>query len=506
MACEITVFGGANEIGGNQILIADQGASLWLDFGCPMSRRGRFYDAFGGPRATLGIHDLLALGLTPRVPGLYRPDLVPLGLDLTSGEKPLAILLTHCHLDHAGYISLLDLEIPVYSTMLTALLAKATQDSAADDMETEVVYAIPREERQGLFAATHYKKSPARMRKWVVSGEEDPGVDDFWSTVPSARGIDGPQLERLEAGAEASIGPFEVRNYPVDHSVLGASAWAVKTSAGWIAYTGDLRLHGNRPDDTFRALEGLRNLQPALLIVEGTHPDEAWPSTEAAVSVNALSALRVWSGAMIVDYGSRNLERLKCFEEVAGQLGRRLAVSPRDWYLMQAAKLGKGLYLDESRVCLYASYAKLNRPSWERITIERFTGEQVTGHNASRRLSGFLLGLGFYDLPELVDLSPARGVYLRSVSEAWNEEEVINQERLQAWLDEFGVQYLGAGPKEGAAFHASGHIDGHGLRHVVQAIDPGTVVPVHTEKALAVKKLLKGRKVILPSYGKPIHL
>jgi len=506
MACEITVFGGANEIGGNQIRIADQGASLWLDFGCPMSRRGRFYDAFGGPRATLGIRDVVALGLAPPLPGLYRRDLVPPGVDLSSGERPLAVLLTHCHLDHAGYISLLDPEIPVYSTLLTALLAKATQDSAADDMETEVVYAVPREEKQGLLAATHYKKSPARMRRWVAFGEGAPGVDDFWATIPSARGVDGPRLEQPGAGGEASIGPFRVKSFPVDHSVLGASAWAVGTSAGWIGYTGDLRLHGDRPDDTFAALEGLRSLRPAVLVIEGTHPDEAWPSTEAAVSVNALSALRVWRGAMIVDYGSRNLTRLKSFEQVARQLGRRLAVSPRDWSLMQAAKLGKGLDLDESRVCLYASYAKLNRPSWERITIERFAGEQVTGQSAARRLPEFLLGLGFYDLPELVDLSPAGGVYLRSVSEAWNEEEVINQERLLNWLREFGVQYLGAGPKEGAAFHASGHLDGHGIRHVVEAIDPGSVVPVHTEKATAVRKLLKGRKVILPSYGKPIHL
>jgi len=528
MACEITVFGGANEIGGNQIRIADQGASLWLDFGCPMSRRERFYDAFGGPRATLGVHDLIGLGLAPRVPGLYRPDLIPPGLVfsdliapagspertpgangaqcLARGEPPLAVLLTHCHFDHAGYISLLDPKIPVYTTVLTALLAKATQDSATNDIETEVAYAIQREDRQGLLAAAHYKKSPARLRRWVAFGDESPALDDFWATIPSARGVEGPSLERLHAGSEASIGPFKVRNYAVDHSVLGASAWAVKTSAGWIAYTGDLRLHGNHPGDTFAAIEALRDLRPAAIIIEGTHPDEAWPSTEAAVGANALSALSVWSGAAIVDYGSRNLERLSAFEQVAQRLGRRLAVSPRDWYLVQAVRLGGAIDLRESDVCLYASYAKVNRPSWERITIERFAGEQLTGRSAARRLPEFLLGLGFYDLPELIDLPAAGGVYLRSVSEAWNEEEVVNQERLLCWLRQFGLQYLGASPREGAAFHASGHVDGHGIRHVVEAIDPGCVVPVHTEKASAVRKLLPGRRVIVPSYGKAIHL
>jgi len=441
----VTVFGGAGEIGGNQIRIQDRDACIWLDFGCPMSRRSRFYDSFAGPRATLGMHDLLALGLVPELPGLYRRDLLLPGRSaLSQGEPPVAILLSHCHFDHSGYISLLDTGIPVYSSALTALLAKATQDTAADDMESEVVYTIDREERQGLLAASHYRKSPAKTRRWIGFGRPQPSVREFWGAIPGARGISGPPLEVLD---------------------------------------GD----------------------------EATHPQESWPASEAAVRENSLAALRLSAGTIMVDYGSRNLERLLTFSQVSRALGRRIAVSPRDWYLLEALSLdgASGLGDVSSGVegaCLYVAHAKLNRPSWERIVIERFVGEYITGPAARHRSDEFVIGLGFYDLAEMIDLLPSGGTFLRSISEAWNEEEVLNLERLKNWTSRFGVRFLGGDVSGHLTFHSSGHVDGHGLRHCIETIHPGTVVPVHTEKPSLIKKLCPGTRVVIPVPGRSLPL
>jgi ribonuclease J len=507
----VTVFGGAGEIGGNQIRIQDRDACIWLDFGCPMSRRSRFYDSFAGPRATLGMHDLLALGLVPELPGLYRRDLLLPGRSaLSQGEPPVAILLSHCHFDHSGYISLLDTGIPVYSSALTALLAKATQDTAADDMESEVVYTIDREERQGLLAASHYRKSPAKTRRWIGFGRPQPSVREFWGAIPGARGISGPPLEVLD-GDEATMGPFVVRHYPVDHSVPGASAWAVKTSQGWIAYTGDFRYHGTGAGKTQEAFLRIARLCPAVLICEATHPQESWPASEAAVRENSLAALRLSAGTIMVDYGSRNLERLLTFSQVSRALGRRIAVSPRDWYLLEALSLdgASGLGDVSSGVegaCLYVAHAKLNRPSWERIVIERFVGEYITGPAARHRSDEFVIGLGFYDLAEMIDLLPSGGTFLRSISEAWNEEEVLNLERLKNWTSRFGVRFLGGDVSGHLTFHSSGHVDGHGLRHCIETIHPGTVVPVHTEKPSLIKKLCPGTRVVIPVPGRSLPL
>jgi ribonuclease J len=113
------VFGGWKEIGGNQILLEDRDGALLLDFGRPFGRWGTYFTEFLSPRtARFGLRDLLFLGLLPPLPGLYREGpadtLFPsdlerglLGGGLPSGEKVLALLLSHAHLDHTGAVGYL---------------------------------------------------------------------------------------------------------------------------------------------------------------------------------------------------------------------------------------------------------------------------------------------------------------------------------------------------------------------------------------------------------------
>lgn len=505
MGATITIYGGAGEIGGNQILIEDRGAKIWLDFGCPMSRRNRFFDDLMGPRTGLGIGDLLSLGLVPAIKGLYRRDLLPRAwAHLADGEPPLSVLLSHCHLDHSGYLSLLRTDVPVYSSLMTALLAKAIQDSRHDDLEAEVVYAVPREDRHGVLAATHYKKSPAQRRPFIALGNPSDAAEAFWNDTPAARGVAGPGLRIIPAGQKISLGPFEVRHYPVDHSVPGALAWAVQTSSGWVAYTGDFRLHGLFSEASLKSIEALARLSPAALICEATHPSSAWPASEEAVRQNSVKALRLCDRGIIVDFAGRNIERIVAFKSVAEELGRKLAITPRQHYLLQAASLSGEWQNDGTDLGLYASAGRIHRPVWERIVIEKFAGEQFTGQSARSRLSDLIIGLGFYDLPELIDLEPAGSTYLRSTSEVWNEEEMVNAERLQNWLECFGLMHIRG--DAGNVFHSSGHADGFGLAHAVKTIGAPVIIPVHTERARDLRRLAPGKKLIVASHGRPIHL
>ena len=149
------VFGGWGEIGGNQILLEDREGALLLDFGRPFGRWGQHFTEFLSPRSTLGLRDLLYLGLLPPVPGLYRDDgedtLFPsdlerdlLGGGLPSGEKVLALLLSHAHLDHTGAVAYLRRDLPIVATAATAAIAKAMQDIAQVGVDGEAVYLSPR--------------------------------------------------------------------------------------------------------------------------------------------------------------------------------------------------------------------------------------------------------------------------------------------------------------------------------------------------------------------------
>src|SRR3989304_694864 len=60
-----------------------------------------------------------------------------------------AVLASHAHVDHTGYISFLREDIPVYASATTAFIAKAMQDSSMADFEKEACYLSPREEHEG---------------------------------------------------------------------------------------------------------------------------------------------------------------------------------------------------------------------------------------------------------------------------------------------------------------------------------------------------------------------
>ena len=96
------------------------------------------------------------------------------------------------------------------------------------------------------------------------------------------------------APASASTGTvngLRYRWWPVDHSIPGACGYAIETSAGWVAYTGDIRFHGKNGAQTQRFAEELATLHPVALLCEGTHTGTHAPFTEAAVMDNALPLL-----------------------------------------------------------------------------------------------------------------------------------------------------------------------------------------------------------------------
>jgi len=70
-----------------------------------------------------------------------------------------------------------------------------------------------------------------------------------------------------------------------------------------------------------------------------------------------------------------------------------------------------------------------------------------------------------------------------SASEPYNEEQEISQERINAWMDHFGMNKLQC--------HCSGHARSKDLFQIVGEINARTLYPVHTEHPEIHKRTVK---------------
>lgn len=529
MAVRLTFYDGVNCIGGNKFLLEADDTALLLDFGTNFGAEGLYFDEFLRPRATTGLGDLLELGLLPPLQGIYRRDLeLPhRGWWERLRSRPAyrslqvqGVLLSHAHVDHSGYISYLDPEIPIYTGLTTACIAKAMQDTAAGGMERETCYITPRAIKDDLLASTNYHQVPHLGRPYRIIEDREIGIptEKFWATPPGTRNLEGVALTSC-GGQEVKIGNLLVKRWPVDHSIPGAAAFGVCTPEGWVIYTGDLRLHGRHAEHTRAFIREAARLEPLVLISEGTHPATTVPVTEEEVYAHAAQAVSRANGLVVADFGPRNVERLLSFLQVARDAGRRLAVTLKDAYLLEVLHAaGEPAVPDpftEESLALYVE-AKGTRSLWEKGLLaryqERCPERVISAGHVNRAQGDFVLCFSYYDIHELIDIQPRGGTYIYSSSEAFNEEMHVDLDRLRRWIRLFDLQLVGdPGDREGQGrepgFHASGHIHGPGLVKMVEAIKPKVLIPVHSEERAFFEQQFGGKvTLLLPAPGEMVTL
>ena len=496
----ITCFGGANEIGGNKILLEERESRVFFDFGKSFGRYGAFFDGvFVRERVSRGLLDVLALGLVPPLRGLLREDLIPAfessevdvelipptgrqrsPRQLTSvtpraqdafwehweralpgvfrdfrrpdGPAVDAILLSHAHQDHISDLQYVSADIPGAASRMTAFIGKVLLDAGLSGLGG-VPYISPRAPRpEGELASerdTPYRARPFHFFDRAFEGEasEDPleTAEGFWG-YGGSKGI-------AKAEPLPSL-PLRLQTYPVDHSLFGAVGMAIETEAGWIGYSGDLRFHGKAGKQSWAYADALAKLRPAALLCEGTRLTGANATTEAQVMDACFQAVRRAVGRLVVgDFSPRNVERLLAFVEIAGETGRRLLVQPKDAYLLRAMHLADPEVPDamaDLRVGLYAD-PKVSQFDWEKRVRDRYAASIVTPLDVRQAPGDFLLAFSLTDMADLLDIEyllkgKPGGAYLFSNSQAYDDEQMVDLVRLWNWTAHLGLTLEGLEP------------------------------------------------------------
>jgi ribonuclease J len=492
----LTVYDGANGIGGNKIYLEEKGNGVFLDFGKNFGRYGAFYEEFLKNRDTRGIHDLMYLDLVPKL-NIYRPDLIP--SDLSISQYPAlnvaAVLLSHAHMDHCGNIGMLRKDIPIVASPESIVIMKGMQDTVNASVEGDTAYISPRQPADDLGL---YLESIANSnylgRDFYCTKEPSEELTTFMSRRP---GQDAPRArKKLEPGQcsyyEDGGFPFEISAHPVDHSIFGATAYILRGDTT-VAYTGDFRLHGKNGDSTRGFVKKAKDA--SVLITEGTRvsrndPIQGETTTEQSVCEVCRDTVESASGLIIADFSARNFERLESFQDIAEKTGRELVVPAKDIYMLQAlACADNTCKMDYLRI--YSELGNKGR-KWEKEAVQPIYGDRYVDHAAIRENpDNFILCFSFFDMKHLLDIKPNGGTYIYSACEAFSEEMEIDFARLWHWLERFNIKPIGFSvektngseykPCFDKRFHASGHASREDITWVIDQVDPDCIVPIHTE-------------------------
>jgi ribonuclease J len=448
---DLTFHGGVGEIGGNKILVQDGDARLWLDMGASFHLGDAFFVEFLIPRDRFGLRDWFALDLMPRIPGLYSAE----ALDPTdlAWEPPRfgAVFITHVHYDHTQHLRYADPNIPVFlgegaRTILESLDATARQPT-------------------------------------LRLGDHD--------------------YRTFRSGQTKVVDGVEVEPIHVDHSAPAAYGFLVHTSAGTIAYTGDLRAHGPKKAYTEEFIAAAAEAKPIALVTEGTRvaPDDPRESlSEADVKAGAVRILRGARDKLaFATFPGRDVDRIRTFFEAAQASERRFVVNAKTAHLLATLKKDRGISVPdidrEADLLLYDRRMKKTDP-WEKDLQAKLKARVVTAQEVAAHPDEYLVQLDFWHLPELVDLGAPRGSpFIHSKSEPFEEDDV-NDAVLRNWLDRFGLVRH--------QLHASGHFGEAEIRSMIEAIGAKAVIPVHTEHPGRFADL--ARRVVQPTMHGTIPL
>jgi ribonuclease J len=482
----LTFYGGVNEIGGNKILFEDQRTRVFLDFGMSFSLANQYFDEFMQPRKCNGILDLLEFGLLPDLEGIYRCDYLDhCKLPSEEARSVDGVLLSHAHMDHNAYVHYLRNDIPLYCTQASRNIMQALDETGSSGT-CELIWL-----KESFKTYTNKQGAESKL-----TGEKSKKPRTYY-----------------DVNGSFTVGELDVEALPVSHSLEGATAYILDTSAGPVVYTGDFRFHGYKGDETRRFVEKAAEVEPVAMICEGTRVNSTQADSEERVKEVAKERVDKTKGLAVVNFPVRDTDRMQSFFQVAQQTDRALVINLKQAYLLELFR-DSGIdtpRIDDDHIRVYIPRKtwgvygdhrfseKIQREDydyWEREFLDN--ANAVTAKDISENQDQYIFRCDFFELKELIDVKPEAGSsYIRSVCEPFDLEMELDLKKVENWLAHFGLYPY-------THIHASGHLNYDEIRDVVQTVQPNALIPVHTQHPEVFRNLHDN--VIIPEKGREIGL
>jgi len=407
---ELTIHRGTHEIGGSCVELCSSSGNtrLILDIGIPLVNADRSSFDWGTHRKST-LSELRVKKILPAVDGLYESD------------KPevTAVLLSHAHLDHYGFLRFVHPDIPIYMSIGTKALTEVSNAFLDTSVKIENIKTF-----------------------------------EMWKTF--------------------RVGEFAITPYLMDHSAPDAAAFLIEGDRQRIFYTGDFRGHGRKgvlldrltkdapPDINYLIMEG-----SMLGREEGLYSDET--SVEQALYDLILSQ----KGICYVFTSSQNLDRLVSIYRAARRSGKTLVIDLYTAFVLDKLSIispSVPQFKWEGIRVLYSYHhaqklADLDKKLLYKYKTSKIEFEEILDKPDDKVL---LAKDSRYFRNVIIKLRESGKA--TAVFSMWHG--YLEKSNLQEFLESNGIPLV--------EIHTSGHAYVSQLQMLVNAMKPRWIIPIHT--------------------------
>jgi ribonuclease J len=421
---KLIIHRGTKEIGGSCVELKSARTRIIVDLGIPLvdAKKERFNTNVLEGKT---IPQLKKLGILPQVKGLYRNE-----------KKSIdAIFISHCHLDHYGFLRYVHPEIPVYMSQGSSRLIEASN------------MFLPQK-------TTGFKAVVIEKRKKI------------------------------------KVGDFSITAYLVDHSGFDALAFVIQSDKKRLFYSGDFRGHGRKSALFERMINNPpRNID--CLVMEGTMFGRGGQKfkNETDIEKKMVKMLRNKKNITFFFSSSQNIDRLVSAYRACLQTDTTFVIDVYTAFILHIlGSVSKHLpqyNWKNVRVKFFKSHVDSLAKTEYKNLIYKFNTEKIKIEEIKQKREKILMILRDNSLFPIMmkSLGETAGMaIIYSMWEGYLKDEFVRN------CKEKGISIT--------QIHTAGHAIGKDLKQFAAALNPKTLVPIHTFEPQEFLGLHKNVKIL----------
>ncbi len=407
---KLTIHRGTHEVGGSCAeLSSDSGETrIVLDVGMPLVARDRTPFEWRSYK-DLTQEQLMGKGILPSVDGLYA----------VQQPSVAAVLLSHAHQDHYGFIRFLHPNIPLHMSLGTRSLVEVSN----------------------LFLATE---------------------------------VNLAQVRTFEMWQPFGMGEFTITPYLMDHSAPDAAAFLIEANGQRLFYTGDFRGHGRKRVLLERLVEA--PISPVdCLVMEGTmlgKGEGSYPD-EDAVERGIYQIIASQSSCTFVLCSSQNLDRLVSVYRAVKRARKTLVIDLYTAFVLdKLACISSSIpQFDWGGVRVLYAYSHARKlAEYDEKLLYKYKKARIKLEEIRANLKDMVILSKDNYYFRIVLRKVGIGGGARAIYSMWSG--YLERTDLQQLLKSYGIELT--------EIHTSGHAYIRDLMKLADALKPKRIVPIHT--------------------------